>query len=682
MLDMIRYLRPALTSLLALTITVPAGAQTTPQLGIRSKTPDAIAFTNARIIVRPDLTYDSATLVIAGGKVLDVGASVAVPEGTVTVDLEGRTIYPGFIDPFVEYGVGKTEKPQRQRFRRPRYEAERVGGDAWNEAIHAEKNWSTEFKPDEKKSRELMQLGFTVVQTARLDGIFRGRACVVLLGESLPNDLLIRPRSWHVLSFDKGSSTQDYPTSLMGSIALIRQTLYDADWYARAHRAYRLNPSQKAPEFNAAIEALADIANERLIFDAGTGSRNLLRAGRIAGEFGLTGTLVAGGYEYAYLEQVKAIGATLILPLDFPEAPSVKTPEDNLDVTLAQLRHWETAPSNPARLDSSGVRFALTTYRLKNIDMFRKNLRTAIARGLSRQAALAALTTVPAEICGVTEMTGTLDKGKLASFFICDGDIFEKDTEIYSVWVAGKKYELKPLPTTEFSGEYKLTVESDTYSLFIRGKPSRLKGELRFGERKETLRHLECERNWISFAVRLDTVETIGVTRFSGRKVADTISGHCVLADGRTVDWQALRLGPAPEPEDTTEQSSPKKDTLIARLTSPNKAFGYVSRPPMENVLIRNATVWTAEEGGILRNADVLVIDGKFARVGRNLTADPGVRSIDATGKHVTPGIIDAHSHIAISGDVNEGTFALTPEVRIADVINPEDINIYRQLAG
>lgn len=99
-------------------------------------------------------------------------------------------------------------------------------------------------------------------------------------------------------------------------------------------------------------------------------------------------------------------------------------------------------------------------------------------------------------------------------------------------------------------------------------------------------------------------------------------------------------------------------------------------------VIVRNATIWTSGPAGRIEGADLLVQNGKVSAVGIALRAPPGAVEIDAAGKHVTPGLIDAHSHAAITGGVNEGTHITTAEVRIADVIDAESVNLYRQLAG
>src|SRR6185369_4475570 len=97
-------------------------------------------------------------------------------------------------------------------------------------------------------------------------------------------------------------------------------------------------------------------------------------------------------------------------------------------------------------------------------------------------------------------------------------------------------------------------------------------------------------------------------------------------------------------------------------------------------VLIKNATVMTAIKG-TLENTDILIRDGKIARIGKNLNASAGAQTIDATGKYVTPGIIDCHSHLMLDA-INEGSLSVTSMTRVRDVLNPTDIGIYRALAG
>jgi len=516
-----------------------------------------------------------------------------------------------------------------------------------------------------------------------------------LLGEGLPNDLVLRPHSLHFLSFDKGSSEQSYPNSLMGSIAIIRQTFLDTDWYQKARAAMALNPNQEMPEFNRACEAVAEAVNSNEPFVFETGDKlSLLRANRIAKEFGRTFINVGYGDEYERINEIAAAKSTVILPLNYPETPNVGSYEDELDVTLEALRHWDTAPSNPAVLEKNQIDFAFTTYRLEKKEDFLNNLRKAVKRGLSKTTALAALTSVPARICGVSEITGTLNEGKLANLFITDKDIFEKDATIYSVWIAGKKNEIKPIPEHDFSGTYGLNLDGVQLELEISGKPDKPSGKLALGEKKFDLANVESQGAKLLFSANVDTLDIKGAYRFAVRLFDKNLDGKFTRPDGTRQDFAA---SPIDKPKDTTkvgqdgekkdstdeeEKESDEPETLIAKLTYPNRSFGLESLPKQQDVLIKNATVWTGEKEGILRNSDVLVTGGKIAAVGQNLTAPKNTTVIDGTGKHVTAGIIDEHSHIAIDGGVNECSDAITCEVRIGDVVDCDDISVYRQLAG
>ena len=148
---------------------------------------------------------------------------------------------------------------------------------------------------------------------------------------------------------------------------------------------------------------------------------------------------------------------------------------------------------------------------------------------------------------------------------------------------------------------------------------------------------------------------------------------------GNPLTWTAIFVKAAEPKPDTTKKKDPP---VIGKVMYPFEPFGWEEgqQPKQENILIKNATVWTNEKEGILQNTDVLIKNGKISAIGKNLT-DASAKVIDGTGKHVTAGIIDEHSHIA-AASINEGGQSVTSEVRIADNLNPDDINIYRQLSG
>jgi hypothetical protein len=210
-------MRTILRALIGLLLAGGLTAQTTPPLGITNKTPELQAFINARIHTSPTEVFDSATLVIDRGKIVAVGRKISIPGGAVTINLEGKTIYPGFIEPFSDYGLKSLPEPPQRRPGEPLvYEASRIGCNAWNGAVHAEENWSERFAPDIERARELNRLGFTSAQSARLDGVFRGRSFVTSLGDGLPNDLMISARSWHFLGSIREARSRSIPNPRWG----------------------------------------------------------------------------------------------------------------------------------------------------------------------------------------------------------------------------------------------------------------------------------------------------------------------------------------------------------------------------------------------------------------------------------------------------------------------------------
>ncbi len=145
---------------------------------------------------------------------------------------------------------------------------------------------------------------------------------------------------------------------------------------------------------------------------------------------------------------------------------------------------------------------------------------------------------------------------------------------------------------------------------------------------------------------------------------------------------------PAPKPnrdeQANTQKNSENASQVVAcDVNYPLGAYGRTGLPQQPEVLlIKHATVWTCDDAGVLQDADLLVRRGIIEKVGHDLDTVEGAVVVDATGLHVSPGIIDCHSHMATDGGVNESGQAVTAEVRIGDFIDSNDITIYRQLAG
>lgn len=678
-------LHSLLALILILCATSTSAQSTFPTNGPQDEREGLYAFTHATLHISASTVINDATLVIRKGRIEAVGRDVTIPQGAVIVDLKGKHIYPSFIDLYSVYGLGSTPTPrQRPRREGPQMESSREGPFGWNEAIKADFNAGDAFSMDTAAATKLRKAGFGAVLTHRNDGIIRGTGALVLLGEGKENELILNGRASAHYSFSKGTSTQDYPSSLMGSIALLRQTLYDAQWYKQAK-------GKPGVEFNLSLEAVGALlpgttpafGNPSLaegesgmvsIFEVDD-KLSLLRADRVGDEFGISFIIKGTGDEYQRLDDVKATGDALIIPLNFPLPYDVDDPYDAAMVSLTQLMHWEWAPMNPALLDSAGVRFALTASGLKNTDDFLKNLRKAVKYGLKKETALRALTQTPADLLG-DKSVGTLEVGKVANFFIASDDIFHDKAFIYENWVAGKRYPIVDLRTPDIRGKYALTIRTLPVITFeVTGTPDKPNFKLAKGDSSKVQ---------ISGEQKLDQVTIVlgqkdAFTRLSGVVDGDTWSGRGQNAEGRWITWTATRTAPYVD----TSKNREVIHKPSGKIPQPFGAYGWTEKPQARMYVIRNATVWTnVEQGNIV--TDVLVRDGKIAAVGPIPMDNTGgeVVYIDGTGKHLTSGIIDEHSHIAISRGVNEGTQASSAEVRIGDVINSDDVNIYRNLAG
>ncbi len=635
--------------------------------------PGQYAFTNATIVVNADQTIANGTLLIKDRKIEAVGAGIAIPKGYVTIDLKGKHIYPGLIDAYTTYGI--PDEPRKEFSRRgsytPVYTTTKPGAYGWNEAIKPEMNAKAIFHADASKAEDLKKNGFGAVQSLIHDGIARGTSVAVTLGDERDNEVMLNDEAAAHYSFNKGTAATDYPSSLMGSIALIRQTYYDAQWYKTQNEEYNIslaefNRTQNIPQVFEVSDALG-----------------VMRADKIAKEFGKQYIFKTDGDEYRRLDAMKNTGSSFIIPVNFPEAYDVEDPMDARKVSYAQLKDWELAPTNPAAMEKAGIKFAITTYGLQNGRDFWPNLRTAIDNGLSEKQALSSLTIIPAQMLGVADKLGSLEKGKLASFIITSDDLFKKDDIIYENWIEGRQYVVTRMNVTDLRGNY--TVASDALpgvTLKIGGTPGEYDVNLSRAGADSVKAKGTITRSGDIVSIYFDLKnKPEGSVRLNGYITSLsplTFSGNGIMPDGSAIKWSATYSSAI-----TAEPAHPeeKKEIEVGPVIYPFVAYGSAKLPVAETILFKNATVWTSEKEGILQNADVLIENGKIKAVGKNLAAG-NAKVIDATGKHLSPGIVDEHSHIAVSGSVNEGTQAVTAEVRIGDVLNPEDISIYRQLAG
>jgi len=632
--------------------------------GVKSKNENYTVFTNATIHTTPTETIKNGTLVVHDGKVVSAGKSSSFPQNAIVVDLDGKHLYPSFVDIYTDFGIS-TPKRAGGSGRASQYDNSREGA-YWNDHILSERVGYQSFKYDSKKATAYLEAGFGVVATHQHDGIARGTGALIALNnDGNTANRVIEDRLGQYFSFDKSvTSRQSYPSSKMGATALLRQLQHDLDWYEKGNIATK----------DLSLEALSRNKGLPQFFE-GDGLYDDLRIDTLGDQFGIDYVIVAGGDEYKRIGEVKAMNRKMILPLKFPDAYDMENPYAAEYVALSDMKHWNQAPTNPKALQDAGVTFALTTFKHKSPKDFKDHLMKAIKYGLSKQKALEALTTIPATMIGKSGELGVLKTGAWANFMITSGEVFEKDTALYEHWIQGNKTVIKDMNTVNLDGIYTMNIEGATYELEIKNSTEKAKASLKKGT-EDVKSEFSYSDNWATVTFAQADGKFV---RLVARASRDALNGKAILADGSEKNFTSTKKALA-KSDDKEDKNDEEKPLTIMPLTFPNMAFGFETRPTQQDILITNATVWTNEAEGILENTDVLIKDGKISAVGKNLSAR-GAMKVDGTGKHVTSGIIDEHSHIAAFA-INESGHNSTAEVRMSDVVNPDDSDIYRNLAG
>lgn len=566
------------------------------------RAPTAYAIVGADVVCVSGPTIGDGVVIVRDGEIVAVGtpAATPIPADATVVRAEGMTVYPGFIDAFGSFGMPGASDAV--------YDAADFGAVHPNGNVRPERRAMAYYRPDSGGLETRRRYGFTAANVAIPNGIWCGETAVVALGSKSPSQSIVRAEGRQVLDLGaanrRRSDAFGYPNSLMGAIALARQSLYDAKG---PHR-----PS----DWNSSVEPLARVLSRGELFAVASDSRQAARVLRLADEFSLRPTLVG------CVDAVRLIGEATrrrtrpILTLEFPEPILGYDPD--APPTLGELRERAVQAHSAFELAKAGVPFAFGTWRAASERVFWRNVRTTVANGLPPEKAVRALTLGAAEALGIEDRVGSIQVGRRAHLILCDGDLFQSRPPVKKVFVGEEVFDIDPP---------------------------------RWDEDDEDVRPR-----------RPDLIDE-----------HDHEGDSCCLADLEAGLAQRRRGGAQPRLGRWASNEAP---VYSAASLDP-----VLPLPTKGDWLLRGGTVWTLDRSNLLEATDVLLRNGKIAAVGKGLEPE-GATVIDVSGMHVTPGLIDCHSHTAISGGVNDGSKSCTVEVRIRDVIDSFDEGIYHQLAG
>lgn len=681
-------LKAILLTIASLGVAVPPtsnepGAE--PPNGPRLAEPQRWALVGATVHVRPGEVIEGAAVLIADGEIVAVGgrdADELEAAGWRVEDSAGRHIYAGFIEPYAEVDV-------------PALPSDRTGGH-WNAVIEPERSVLSGGVLDAGAREKLRNNGFVAAAISPSDGVMRGTSAVVSTGV-VPTDASERRpsvygRDVYLACAIESARGREYPSSHMGAVALIRQALSDAAWW-------RQHGGGEAGYLDA-----VDAEKTPMWFDTAHELESLL-AGKIATEFEIPAdrvVIVGSGTEIRRLDAVVAQGYPIVMPLRFPAAPDVASVAGLERTTLEDLMLWEQSPTTVRRLHEAGTTVALTSSKIPSGQKFWSNLRTAVEAGLDAEDALAMLTTTPAELVGVADRLGTIEAGKVASLVVTDAPMLDDKAKILDVWVEGVRHEINKPEGATLDGTWTVGIVGAPFTLefvFDGDKMTSIEGDA-----KSKARKLVIDLPAVSFLVD-DEDDGTGTYVMSGVLVGERLVGTGVSPDGSVFEWFATLDAEAPPADDEAEGADeagadaeePEEDEKSGGKREGKKAepapedlgglpfgsYALASKPEQESVLFTNATVWTQGDAGVIENGFVWIVAGKIRGVGPMADAPTVAGEVDMEGRHITPGLIDAHSHTGLFRfGVNESGQAVTSECRIGDSLDPGHINYYRQLAG
>ncbi len=648
--------------------------------------PVAYAIRGAKVFVNAESTIDEGTVVIRHGVIESVGSAdeVAIPADAEVIDGKGLVVYPGFIDLYHVVGAPKSRErsetgPGRKipygEFALPRTPTDNRNG------LTPEYEVATDIDLAADLIAQRRQLGFTDLLAAPGGAIATGQSALVSLSGLPRREILVKsPVALHISvrpPFDPPpppgpdedpvtvrrrfqNTTIEYPMSLMGAVAHLRQAMLDAEYDNESWRFYERSGGAH-PARDPALKALHAARTKAIPTWWEANSRDeILRALDLASEFGTSAVIVGGREADRVADELKSRNAPVVLRVDFPEEPKVpdeaeyrkKKADDRLDplrVLVNRKEKWEERVTVAGKLAEAGLPFAFSSEGLEKADKFHEQVRKAISHGLPAERAVDALTRQAAEIAGLGSRLGTIEPRKLGHVVVLTADYGDPKAKVRYVFADGLKF------------DYEKQIKEAAKKKPRDGDDDKEKAE----------------------AVKTSAEEPPAVQPDSTEKSGTISESKPTAPDSPREPGDKPKTADIPErPTSKPYLEDQPPDTPFVDVASELEEDREPSIQTGGNVYIKDATLLTVGPAGNIPRGSILVRDGKIAAIGTDLEAPEGVTVIEATGLVAMPGIIDTHSHMAISGGVNEMSLSIVPEVRVRDVVDGDDPTIFRALAG
>ncbi|MDA1016199.1 MAG: amidohydrolase family protein [Planctomycetota bacterium] len=680
--------------------------------------PSTYALTGGNVVSSASGKTSPSTIIVRDGVIVAVAKDAPIPGDARKIDVTGLIVYPGLIDAATSLLLDADKAPKAAESQKVEFDKyilaatrrdNRKGLTPNFRAVQALKLEAAAVEPFRK-------LGFTSMHVLPSGRIASGiGTSIQSAGAGLADATLVAETWSHLKLYAPGGT---YPATLMGCTAHLRQAFLDAQHYVAHWNAFKKSSADATPRprVDQDLQELADILSgkRKVIFETNSND-DIHRALDFAAEFGIEpALLIQGDYERAIDRMIK-LKASVLLAKDFGGQPKIETPThaDTLTVDVKPPRRfqqdrittWTEQFTLLKRLFDAGLPVAFASFGSKDAQFIVRNIQTAAKNGVPIKPLLAAASKTPAELLGLGDRLGSIQVGKLAHLTVLTGPLEDDQSKVRHVFIeqAHFEYNEKAKPVGPKSAQPVHANVAGKWNLQIEGSSEKLIARVEFSQDKDRLTgFFESDRGngkltsgkvvdqKIEFAVSIGAGARSVDLQFNGTISKDQLTGKLRSPFGAETAWSAKRQ-PTPtaknpvaigaiesgEPNEAPQKSAEDKDQP-SELESDRLAVQTMTGG---NLLIKDATVLTGTRK-TLSNTSIRIENGKIVEIGPNIAARKGLKTIDAKGRFVTPGLMDTHSHIMIQSGVNESTQSVVCEVGIKDVLNSQDVAEYRALAG
>ena len=404
---------------------------------IKASVPSAIAIKDAHVVTVSGEDLPKATVVLRGGIIEDVGANVQIPADAWVIDGAGITVYPGFIDGLSTWGIPPTPAATGAGAAAAASQA-RVHGPEDRPQTYSFERAADLVSPADSRLDAARAAGFTSAATFPSRGIFTGLGALVDLAGERGRDMVVAQPLGQQISIRTGAGgfSRTFPGSLMGNISYVRQLFLDLDQYQQAKKIYTENPvGTHRPEYDHALEGLAE--SPRLLMPA-VETQQIQRMVLFGAELKRPFILYGLHEAYGCMDALKQAKVPLLVSLKWPEKPRDADPADIPTDRVLTMR--AEAPAVPGMLAKAGLKFGFYSDGVATASDLKKALKKAVDAGLSRAAAVRALTLSVAEMYGVSDRVGSIDKGKIANLVLVKGQVFDDKSTIEYLFIDGQQF--------------------------------------------------------------------------------------------------------------------------------------------------------------------------------------------------------------------------------------------------